>query len=30
MVGYSFAPEKTQVRVEGLNGWMARHVAGVA
>jgi len=25
LLGYSFAPEKTQERVEALNGWMARH-----
>jgi hypothetical protein len=25
LLGYSFAPEATQARVEGLNEWMARH-----
>jgi hypothetical protein len=25
LLGYSFAPEATQARVEALNGWMARH-----
>jgi hypothetical protein len=25
LVGYSFAPEQTQRRVEELNGWMASH-----
>jgi hypothetical protein len=25
LLGYSFAPEATQRRVEGLNDWMARH-----
>ncbi len=25
LLGYSFAPEATEVKVEALNGWMARH-----
>src|SRR5262249_1437694 len=25
LLGYSFAPEETQQKVEALNGWMARH-----
>ena len=25
LLGYSFAPEKTQEKVEALNGWMGRH-----
>ncbi len=25
LLGYSFAPQETQAKVEGLNGWMARH-----
>jgi hypothetical protein len=25
LLGYSFAPETTQAKVEGLNEWMAHH-----
>jgi hypothetical protein len=25
LLGYSFAPDATRVRVERLNAWMARH-----
>jgi hypothetical protein len=30
LLGYSFAPEATQAKVEELNDWMARHARQIA